>query len=327
MHQFKHRRMSEVDNLWVVAVITNTPRYKSRYELFDRFRSGVKTAGANLLVVEAALGDRPHEVTQGEYAEHCNWSVIGPDEIHVRLRTSNEIWHKENLINLGVQRLPQNWKYVAWIDADVEFCRQDWVAETVHQLQHYHVIQMFQTCADLGPTGEVLQVQKGFVHSWLEGRQLPSGYYGGFGDFHPGYAWAARREAFNDLGGLFDVAILGSADHHMAWALVGMADRYLTPHLSPGYRRRLEVWQRRADIHVKQNIGFMPGSIYHNFHGKKRDRRYNNRWDILLKHNYDPDLDLKRDWQGLYQLSDEGLRLRSDLRRYFHARNEDSIDL
>ena len=34
--------------------------------------------------------------------------------------------------------------------------------ETIHQLQHYQIVQMFQTAADLGPEGEILQVFNGF---------------------------------------------------------------------------------------------------------------------------------------------------------------------
>lgn len=36
---------------------------------------------------------------------------------------------------------------------------------------------------------------------------------------------------------------------------------------------------------------------------------------------------LRRDWQGLWQLADDAWRLRDDIRGYFRARNEDSIDL
>jgi hypothetical protein len=89
----------------------------------------------------------------------------------------------------------------------------------------------------------------------------------------------------------------------------------------------LLTWQDRANTHIRQNIGYMPGTIYHHWHGRKKDRRYVERWQILLKHGYDPDQDLQRDWQGLYRLSDKGLRMRADLREYFHIRNEDSTEL
>lgn len=314
MHHHRHPRMPEADKLWVVAVISNPARYRSRYELFKKFKRSCEVAGANLIIVETALGDRPFELTE-------------PNDIHhVQLRTTDEIWHKENMINLGVQRLPQDWKYVAWIDADIEFMRHDWPEEIVHQLQHYQIIQLFQNAVDLGPTGEVIKSHEGFMYSYLNGKPMPSKEYN-YPHWHPGYGWACTRETFEELGGLFDTAILGSADHHMAWALVGKVIDYAPKFISPAYKRRLLTWQERANVHVNKNVGFMPGTIFHHWHGKKKDRKYTERWQILIKHGYDPDQDLMRDWQGLYHLSDKGERMRNDLRRYFHVRNEDSIDI
>lgn len=310
---FQHRAHPETDGLWIVAVVSNPERYKSRYQLFERFKTSVEKAGANLLIVELAFGQRPFEMTEAN------------NPLHVQLRTGDEIWHKEAMVNLGISRLPPDWKYVAWIDADVEFMRPDWVTEIVHQLQHYSVIQLFQNAIDLGPQGEVLKTVDSFMHSWAT-NQAPPYAHKYYPHWHPGYAWAARRDAVNDLGGLIDYAILGAADHHMAWALVGNVQNHIPKNLTPAYKKHLMIWQDRAEKHVRRNVGYMPGTIYHYWHGSKKNRRYIERWQILLKHGFDPELDLKKDWQGLPMLSDAGLRMRNDIRAYFQQRNEDSID-
>lgn len=303
----------DLSGLWVVTVVSNPVRFKSRYELYKRFERHCVERGVNLITVELAFGSRPFELTDRN------------NHHHVQLRSSDEIWHKENMINLGIQRLPHDWKYVAWIDADVEFMRDDWAEEIVHQLQHYEIIQLFQHAVDLGPKGEVLKVHDGFMYSYVTGKPKPSKAKN-YPHWHPGYAWAARRETIDELGGLIDFAVLGSADHHMAWALVGNVLEYAPKNITEGYKRRLLTWQERANVHVNKNVGYMPGTIYHRWHGRKKDRKYVERWDILFKHGFDPDHDLMRDWQGLYHLSDKGERMRVDLRGYFHSRNEDSID-
>jgi hypothetical protein len=304
----------KTENLWVVSVISNPVRFRSRYALYRDFAERVRKAGANLLTVELALGGRHFEVT------NCG------HERHIQLRGRDEIWHKENLINLGVQCLPDSWEYVAWLDADIEFVRPDWVSEIVHQLQHYKVLQVFRDAIDLGPEGQYLQKHNGFAWSYVTGQ--PKGGKGyGYPHWHPGFGWACDRETFDDLGGLFDVGILGSGDHHMAWALAGHVLENAPSFISAGYKRSLKVWQDRASARVRQDFGFMPGTILHHWHGKKADRRYGDRWAILQKHGYDPDFDIQRDWQGVYQLSEKGLRMRNDIRSYFRARNEDSIDL
>ncbi len=79
--------------------------------------------------------------------------------------------------------------------------------------------------------------------------------------------------------------------------------------------------------YVRGDVGYMPGHVNHYWHGKKVNRRYRDRWQILIKHQYDPEFDLKRDSQGLLRFTDRNPLLRQDIRRYFLMRNEDSIDL
>lgn len=313
--------------LWVVTVISNPVRFSSRYALYREFEQHMKATGANLVTVEMAFGDRPWSVTESGNPRH------------VQLRSRSEVWHKENLINVGVSRLPPGWEYMAWVDADVQFLRPDWTTETVHQLQHYGVAQLFETAIDTGPTGQALNTWNGFGYSFANGLPqftgtAPHYYYaassskGGKASFwHPGYAWAMRRDTFEDVGGLLDTAILGAGDHHMALAFIGQAEQAVPPGLHPNYMKHVLQWQDRCSRHLRQNLGYVPGTLLHHWHGKKKDRRYWDRWEILKRHSFDPEADLKRDSQGLWVLSDQGLRLRNDLQRYFRQRNEDSTDL
>jgi hypothetical protein len=65
----------------------------------------------------------------------------------------------------------------------------------------------------------------------------------------------------------------------------------------------------------------------HMFHGAKRNRAYDQRWKLLAQAGYDPHLDLKRDWQGLYQLTDRSVILRDGIRQYARMRNEDGTEV
>lgn len=167
--------------LHVVTCISNPVRYASRYALYQRFAKEMAAAGVNLLTVEAAFGDRPH-ATPGLATKKAVYSpqgIVGiggsgitgmgssgapqPYGQHLLLQTDDELWHKENMLNLGISRLPDNWEYVAWVDADITFLRPDWVGETVEALQHYPVVQMFETAADTGPTGAIMNTYTGFA--------------------------------------------------------------------------------------------------------------------------------------------------------------------
>jgi hypothetical protein len=304
--------------LYVVTPIINTSRYRSRYALYRDFEQYITDAGAILYTVEAAFGDRDFEITTHSHPRH------------IRLRTSHEVWHKENMIGIGVSRLPDDWKYVAWIDADVQFARPDIVEETLHQLQHHSVVQMFSTATDLGPRHEPLGSFGGFVAQWMQhnGGAAPSREP--YGVWHPGYAWACRRDAWDHLGGLIDFGIVGSADQYMACGLIGDMARCLGPEIirdCPNYTAWCLEWEARADLYVKRNIGFVDGLLLHYFHGSKKNRGYVNRSAILWQEKFDPLVDIKRDWQGLWQLTDQKIGLRDQLRAYFRSRDEDSTEV
>ncbi len=299
------------DTLHVIAVVFNPLRFVSRYNLFKEFAEHATASGADLRVVEVAFGDRPFEVTT------CD----NPKDI--QFRTSHELWHKERMINAAVARLPLDWKYMAWVDADVTFLNPDWIPETIQQLQHYQAVQLFTHAMDVGANMEPVTTFESFGSSYVRGREAPGiGYYGGR-YWHPGYGWAYRREAWDMMGGMLDVNIVGGGDHQMAYGMIGMIDETIPAGSTKQYSRIIKNWANNAAL-LKRNIGAVPGTLVHHFHGKKANRKYSSRWKILTDNAYDPVADLKNDWQMMLTLSGNKIKLRDDLRGYFRARNEDS---
>lgn len=343
--------------LYVVTVVTNPHRYARRYRLYEAFEKMCADAGAILYTVELALRDRHHEITRPDNPRH------------VQLRSPDIYWAKENLLNIGISRLPADWEYVAWIDADIQFSRPDWVVETIHQLQIYKVVQMWSHSVDLAPDSEhndcayqqpIAQCQS-LIQSYLRDRQIlkpinrkmaANGNGAGnasatgrgpgifstsqdayepparpIGMMHTGYAWAARRAAIADLGGLGDIGILGSGDRHMAYALIGEVARSMHQELAQSYKDYWLEWQARAEKFVQRKVGVVPGTVFHYWHGSKQFRRYQDRWKILIDNQFDWHKDLKKDPQGIWSLTDRNWQLRDDLIGYFLVRNEDSNDL
>ena len=317
----------DISRFYVITVITNPIRYEQRYKLYWKFKKHMEDVGAKLITVECQFGNREYVLTERD------------NPFHVQLRTWDEIWHKENMINIAINYLSQldpDWSYVAWIDADITFHRQDIIHETAQQLQHFDIVQMFAQAIDIGPKGEIIQTHGGFMWHYVNNDRYPpqgpgqGGYYNyNKGFWHPGYAWAGRRDALAKCM-LLDTAAMGAGDHHMALAMIGCAEKSLPGGISKGYRASIMNWQHIAINELRKNVGYVPGMITHGWHGKKKDRKYKERWDILTKNKFDPYLDLVRDHQGLFKLNmnngERSIRLRDDFRAYFRARNEDSID-
>jgi hypothetical protein len=308
--------------LHVIAVISNPIRFASRYRLFLEFQERMlKEENVVLHAVEIAHGERPHAVTFPVTANHY------------QLNTHDEVWIKENLVKIGMRKLPPDAKYIAWVDADVWFMRPDWALETIHQLQHFKIVQMFTHAIDLGPSHEPLQQHTGYVYKWIdEGRSATSTpKYGPHGlKYHPGFAWAARRETLEELGGIIDWAILGAGDTHMAGAFTGVVEKTFAPGMTEGYKASLIDYQDRCERIVDHDVGYVETGLYHYWHGKKKDRGYWDRWKILSDNQYDPHTDITYDLAGVLHLrtGSERLRhLRHGIMNYFRSRNEDSIDL
>ena len=301
--------------LHVVAVIANPIRWKSRIRIYREFEQHMLDSGVHLTTVECAYGDRPYEL-------HTN-----PNVTHVPVRSKTLVWNKECMVNRGIAHLPPGWKYVAWIDADVFFRKPSWAAETIDALQLYDVVQPWSDCYDLGPDDDHLQTHRSFCRLYKDGRPITPSGAPGYEFAHPGYAWAATRQALERLGGLLDVAALGAADHHMALALIGRAAESLPGGIHPNYRRAVLRWQEWATRHTSGNIGYVPGSIEHRWHGSKNLRKYVDRWSILLKHDFDPVEDLKRNTSGILELAGNKPAFHRDIDAYFRQRNEDAVTL
>lgn len=325
------RRPDIVDEpLYVITPVFNPQRYRSRWKYYKQFEKHVLDAGAHLILIEATFGEREEVFTEEVSPKHT--------VIHVQVSHLSEIWLKENLINIAISRLPKGWKYVAWIDADIQFVRPDWVGETLHQLQHYHIVQMFSVALDVDINYNTYCINYGFVydiglgyvpgktHVGSGGNNTPSKPYP-TSHLHTGFAWAARKEAIVSLGGLMEFCILGSADNHMSKALFGYVETSLNKGLSEEYKYLCREWEKKALHHIQKNVGYVSGTVNHFFHGAKRHRRYKDRWKILIENQYRPYTDIQKDWNGVLRLTGNKPELRDDCRNYFRQRNEDSIDL
>lgn len=314
-NHIKNHELSSNNTLYVIGVISNTERFHSRYRIAREWIEHMeKTSYVSLKIVEIAFGDRQFEIT----------NALNPN--HLQLKTDQVLWHKENMINLGVRSLlPNNWKYMAWIDMDVFFRDPNWALETIQQLQHYPVVQPWSECIDLGFYGNAMQLFRSFGKQHRRG--IPKQYKANqpYEFAHCGFAWACTRFFWENIGSLMDFPILGSADHHMAWAMIGQVDRSLHGSISKEYKQKCFEWQDAAcRVTHGDAIGFVNGIIEHKFHGPKAKRKYVQRWQLFVNNQYNPNKDLIKDPQGLLRLIGKPKFLQ-DIRNYMSSRDEDEI--
>lgn len=158
-----HKVPADLSKFWVILVLSNPQRHKRRYELYWDTVKMCHDAGVRTITVEEAFGNRQFMVTEAN------------NPYHLQVQSVEELWKKENYINLGIKHAcriaPGEVREVAWVDADCRPSRpyKDWFAETWHQLQHYEFVQMWEHLIDLDANYNPIGApQPGFMANYIK---------------------------------------------------------------------------------------------------------------------------------------------------------------
>ena len=253
----------------------------------------------------------------------------------------NVFWSKENLLNIAISEQIQtnpDMNYIAWIDGDIIFESPSWVEDTILALdklgQPGGHVQMFSSATLEGPPStstttstakpnDLLTVRGfGYQHSF---KKIYSDVDNSHPEYwHPGFAWACNRAAYLTTNGLLQ-RTLGSADRHMAMAIIGMIEKSYPEQISADYKQYVDQWAQKCRV-AQLKLGYTPGHIRHQWHGPLSGRQYVSRWDILIKHNFSPVLDLQTRSDGLLIWTSHASKVMlHQIVEYFKQRNEDSI--
>jgi hypothetical protein len=297
------------DVLHVIAVVSNPALFGKRYVLAKQFIHRMEQEpNVVVYVVELVYDKQKYYVTSPNNPRH------------LQLRTTEPLWHKENMINLGVQRLlPKTWKAMAWIDADVEFESATWANDTLKVLNGYKdIVQVYSHCIDMAPDESAMNIFSGFGYQYSK-QQTYSKNMLNF--WHPGYGWAITKKAYDRIGGLYEPAILGSADNIMSLSLIKNGIKGIHVDSTEGYKSSVIEFEKKART---LRLGYIPGVIRHHYHGSKKNRKYADRWRILLDHGYNPAIHITKDANGIIvPTTDCPKEILELIKEYFYERNED----
>lgn len=298
------------DKLNVILVISNPCLYAKRYILLKEFVKRIEEEEdmVNLFIVELIYNDQKFIITNKN------------NKNHLQIKTEIPIWHKENMINLGVKHLlPINWKAFAWIDADIEFESTTWASDTLKILNgSKDIVQIFSHCIDMYKDETTLNIFNSFGYCYIKNKKYTCKT---IDYWHPGYAWAITRKAYEKIGGLYDRCILGSGDNVIALSLIDKCGNMINGKYDESYNKSILEYQKKLK-HLR--LGYVPGIIRHHYHGKKANRRYIERTDILIKYQFNPDKDITYDNMGiLIPTSSFSENFKLDILEYFIERKED----
>jgi len=297
------------NKLHVIMVISNPCLFAKRYILAKEFIKRMDDEDDVVLYVVELTYDKQRFIITDKNNKR-----------HLQINTKTPLWHKENMINVGVNKLlPKNWKAFAWIDGDIEFESATWAKDALKILNgHKDVVQLYSHCIDMNKNGYTMRVFNSFGYQFERKHQYVSN---GPDFWHPGFAWACTRKAFDKMGGLYESAILGSGDNIMSMSFIGCGLKAINSESTDNYKESIVDFQKKVQ---KLRLGYVPGVIRHYYHGSKKNRQYSERWQILIKHSYSPELHVSSNSDGiLVPTKDCPSELLDDILKYFKERNED----
>ena len=249
------------------------------------------------------------------------------DSTTFHLRSDSCLFQKERLLNLLLRRVPASYTKVLFLDLDVVLydptSDTHWLDTVSALLDVHHSVQPFRSSDNIDLTyrknGRVHQCSQVLIprnageslsqavldlrkQSW---RKLV---------FHPGYAWAYRRSLLEDVGGLFDLALVGGGDRLNAVLVMdtgpqaynGSFANLVAHSIKPSFLRFRASFVR-ATGGKKLSVGHAESvELLHMWHGNTQSRQYNTRAHILDRVEDLEELVLQNE-DGLYEVAQGGM--------------------
>lgn len=256
----------------VITCFFNPQNSPYRLKAFNTFYESIEHL--NHKVIECVIGGSKPQLPENGFIQ--------------RVYTDNLLWHKESLLNKIVAELPEKYKYIFWVDADVIFTNKNWLIDGVNELKTKTIIQPFEYCVHLDrdearPSYNLEKfkniygerhprVWRSFCANYVTN---PANHKSETYDVHGhvGFAWGARREVL-DAVPLYDRALIGGADHIIAHAAAGqIAHSCITKSFTENIEE-VNLWSEKFYRVVNGNIGYVKGDLYHIWHGDIEKRQY-----------------------------------------------------
>lgn len=296
------------DYLYIIVPYFNFFNFKKPKENLISFINNNKFSDkARLIISEGVYGENNLDIKSNKIYNHLKFNL------------KDILWAKENLINLAIKNLPNDWKYAVWCDKDILFNSNDWVEKSIQKLKNSDIIQPWDRVFLLEESQRHIPNKNNKLFwsesiLFLKKENIPN-------HAHCGMAWAINRNFYDKINKILDWQIVGQADVTFAFCcglkdkqkLLGFAKTKSMGDMLLEYSRNFND--------IKYN--YIENNIYHLFHGNLQCKNYFSRQEILSKYNYNPYEDIYYDSNGVLCLTKKGKRMSDDIKEYFFNRNED----
>ena len=231
------------------------------------------------------------------------------------------MFYKEQLLNKLEKVVPEKYTKLVMLDGDIIFDSPDWVDQISIALDTYDIIQPFDKACWLMPGNKIIRSWKySFGHALTKGIPINEKNNS---VYHPGFAWAFRRNTFRSLGGFYPNAIIGGGD--MLFTFNFFQDT-IPAYWYENFKNTMmtEAWpEYHATFkQIAPKLGCIDIRALHLFHGLTLNRQYKTRYQLVADN-------FTEKWDHYITYNDDNMTEFKDpkyhglLLPYFKERNED----
>jgi len=280
----------ELEHFWMVCALY-TPSQSATsilYELHHNFINYAKLFGFQIQVIEVVFPGQEFIATRPNQEPH-----------ELQYRADWIFNMRENLVNVGAKKLPADWEYISWIDAHIFWDQNRYFFEdVVVELGKNNIVHMLGSNDFYGENNKTHFYEDGVAKLWSQSHST---------HLNPirqcGMAWATRRDIFEATHGSLDVCIGTKCDLYQNYAYFGVV--YTGECSNPEYAKAVRDWQTRAIQVYQKKVSYVKGNIIHFEHCYAsrgcRTSNYDSMTQALMRHNFNPNTDMKRDNEGRMQ--------------------------
>ena len=236
----------------------------------------------------------------------------------IQVKSNTCLFYKENLYNILVPKIPEQYTKLVFLDADILFSDPEWIDKISNELNRYDVVQPFETSVWLSLYyGVILKKNKSSVYGLKHGVTNQTEL---LNNYHPGFSFAMTRNYYNKIDGFFDKCVFGSGDSIFCNTFFPTEIYFTTVNLIDSEYKKWSENVRK----IPCNVTYLPFTVYHLYHGTLEKRQYASRYEFLKQYDnksFD-DIFYKNEFE-VYETKDNNLK--KIMYDYFVSRQEDEL--
>lgn len=255
----------------------------------------------------------------------------------IQIEEGDYMWQKERLLNIALEYLPSSCDYVAWLDCDIIFADPNWADKARVLFIDHDFIQLFEKIKYV-PKTKILPTtlpELNTIKYSLEKYSISKAIKLGANFFkdlnnsedkfdfqpsgNPGLAFASKVAVINNHK-FYDKNILGGGDLVLSATIHNKLDElFIHRTLSSSHKSDITNWATKL---IKNNYRscYLPGEVFHLWHGELEKRMYEKRYHILNNHNYNPKDHITLNSNKTWSWKSPPIHLRENIYQYMQIR-------